>query len=158
MSVTRRGLRISQRTKALFEGGAVKAGVLAGATYPADTYTDARTGKQIPDKRAGMSVAVIATALEYGNGQNHPRPFMQQTAVNHGKQWAGVLVDSLRDGRSTTDALLVTGQIMKEDIQATIADWPADNAESWAAVKGFSHGLIQTGHLMRSIESEVEGA
>jgi hypothetical protein len=157
MSVTRRGVRLSARIKGLFEGGAVKAGVLSGATYPADMLTDARTGKQVPDNRAGMPVATIARALEYGHGQNHPRPFIGKTVAEQGKQWAEVLVGSIKEGRSTTEALLVTGQVMKEDIQATIADWPADNAPSWAEFKGFNRGLDLTGHLLRSIESEVVG-
>lgn len=158
MSVNRRGLRISQRTKALFEGGAVKAGVLAGATYPADVHTNAKTGEQYPDARAGLPVAMFAEALEYGNGQNHPRPFMQMTFTKQKKVWPAVLTGALKEGRSVTDALLLVGQVMKEDIQETITGWPADNAKSWAEVKGFNHGLIQTGHLLRSIESEVEGA
>ncbi|MGJ8501001.1 hypothetical protein, partial [Glaesserella parasuis] len=76
MSVSRRGLdrAIFKR----FTGVEVKAGVLAGAPYPADMLTDARTGAQVPDNRAGMPVAVIARALHYGNGQNHPRPFLAQ--------------------------------------------------------------------------------
>jgi hypothetical protein len=157
MAVTRRGLRIPQRTRALFNGGAVKSGVLAGATYPADVITNAATGQQMPDPRAGMAVADIARALHYGIGQNHPRPFIQQTVDKQGKGWAAALVSTLKSGASTTDALLTVGQLMKEDIQETIADWPADNSESWAAVKGFNKGLDLTGHLLRSIESEVIG-
>lgn len=158
MSVQRRGVRFSSAVKALFESGSVKAGVLAGATYPADMLTDARTGAQVPDKRAGMPVAAIAMALEYGHGQNHPRPFMQNSVANHGAQWAEALVALVKDGKGADDALLTVGLIMKEDIQETIRTWPADNSESWAAFKGFSHGLILTSHLLNSVESEVEGA
>jgi hypothetical protein len=157
MSVTRRGVRMPAFAKSLFKTGAVKAGVLAGATYPDDMLTDARTGKQAPDRRAGMPVAAIAMALEYGHGQNHPRPFMQNSVANHGSQWAESLRALLKDGKSSAEALLIMGQIMKEDIQETIRSWPEDNAPSWAEFKGFNKGLKLTGHLESSIESEVEG-
>lgn len=156
MSVTRRGVRMPAFAKSLFKTGTVKAGVLAGATYPADMLTDARTGKQVPDKRAGMPVAVIAMALEYGHGQNHPRPFMQNSVANHGNQWAENLRALLKDGKSASDALLTMGQIMAEDIQETIRSWPADNSESWAEFKGFNKGLKLTGYMESSIASEVE--
>lgn len=153
MSVSRRGLRMPPPR---FESGTVKAGVLENATYPADTIKDAKTGKTYPDPRAGMQVATIAAALEYGHGQNHPRPFMQQTFARERKNWTKSIVTLVAQGQSTEQALMTVGQVMKEDIQTTINDWPADNSERWAETKGFNHGLIQTSHLLKSIESEVE--
>lgn len=157
MSVTRRGLKMPPRLAEQFKPGSVKAGILSGATYPEDTLTNAATGEQMPDPRAGMPVAVIAAALEYGTGQNHPRPFMQQTVIKHSKEWSQALTTLLKAGQSADQALQTVGQVMKEDIQTTVIEWPADNSETWAAFKGFNHGLVQTGHLSRSIESEVEG-
>jgi len=158
MTVTRRGLRMPDRD---MSSATVKAGVLAGATYPADTIRDARTGREYPDPRAGMPVASIAAALEYGVGQNHPRPFMQQTVAQRRKEWTEGVVKLVESGQSPAQAVGVIGQVMKEDIMKTITDWPADNAPEWAAVKGFNAGLRFTGHLLRSIDSEVvrdEGA
>ena len=161
MSVSVRRLGGPQRVaatlrKLALKYGTVKAGVLEAATYPDEPYTDARTGKQHPDPRAGMHVATIAAALEYGNGQNHPRPFMQQTIAAQRVEWAQKLVKLLMGGMPSAQALMTVGQVMKEDIQQTITDWPADNSPEWAAVKGFSHGLIWTSHLLKSIESEIE--
>lgn len=157
MSVKRRGLKMPAQLAKQLRPGSVKAGVLAGATYPEDTLTDARTGAKVPDRRAGMPVAWIAAALEFGTNQNHPRPFMQVTAAKHGKEWSAALTALLQQGHSAHDALATVGQVMQEDIQDTIADWPADNSAQWAAFKGFNHGLILSGHLKNSINSEVEG-
>lgn len=157
MSVSRRGVRISANIRQLFKTGSVRAGVLAGATYPADILTNAKTGEQIADPRAGMPVASIAMALEYGHGQAIPRPFMQTAVTKHGKQWTALLVASVKAGDSTSDALLLTGHIMAEDITNTILDWPDDNSEQWAEFKGFNHGLMLTGHLSRSINSAMDG-
>lgn len=152
MTVTRRGLRMPDRD---MSSAVVKAGVLAGATYPADMIKDARTGKSYPDPRAGMPVASIAAALEYGHGQNHPRPFMQQTVAQRRKEWTEGVVKLAQAGHSPQQVVGVIGQVMKEDIMKTITDWPADNNAEWAASKGFNHGLIQTSHLLKSIDSQV---
>ena len=155
-TVRRSGVRLPARLRQQLQPSSVKAGVLAGATYPEDTYTDQRTGAQVRDARGGMPVAVIAQALEYGHGQNHPRPFMQLTYATQANTWARNLTTLLRNGAGAYDALRLVGVRMAEDIQQTIRDWPADNSEDWAAVKGFSHGLIFTGHLTNSIDSAVD--
>lgn len=151
MSVSRRGTHIPRD----YESLAVKAGVLEGATYPAQTLKNAATGATMEDPRAGMHVATIAAALEYGGGQNHPRPFMQNTVARERKAWTDGIVKLVRGGMSVQDALTTIGQVMKEDIQETIRDWPADNSAEWAAFKGFNHGLEHTFHLLNSIESAI---
>jgi len=151
----RSGVKIPDNVKALFQPASVKAGVLAGATYPETTYTDQKTGKEVRDARGGMPVAAIAQALEYGHGQNHPRPFMQETFAENNRAWARGLVKMISSGADPLTALRTIGLRMGEDIQQTIRDWPADNSPDWASVKGFNHGLIQTGHLTNSIDSAV---
>lgn len=155
MSVTRRGLRLPSHMADLFKPGSVRAGVLSGATYPAATLTNAATGEQRPDPRAGMPVALIAASLEYGPNGGLARPFMATTFAKQSTVWANAFVTMLKNGDSAEQALGTTGQIMKEDVQATVVEWPADNSESWAEFKGFSHGLIFTSHLLNSIASET---
>lgn len=133
--------------------GGVKAGVLAGATYPAEMLTNAKTGAKYKDARAGLPVASIAAALEYGEGQNHPRPFMQQTSTEQRRAWSAGLCKLIENGMPAQEALTTIGQVMKEDIRDTINAWPADNSAAWAEVKGFNHGLVQTATLSNSIES-----
>lgn len=151
MSVTRRGLRDLPEYDTL----ALKAGILAGATYPEQTIKDAQTGKERRDPRAGMAVATIAAALEYGVRQNRPRPFMQQTVARMKTTWVDNIVKLVRSGQPVRSALTTVGQTMKEDIQTTINDWPADNSDSWAAFKGFNKGLIQTSHLLNSVNYAI---
>jgi len=151
MSVTRRGLHIPRDYETL----AVKAGILENATYPAQTLKNAATGATMEDPRAGMHVATIAAALEYGGGQNRPRPFMQNTVARERAAWAEGIVKLVRGGMPVRDALREIGQVMKEDIQETIRDWPADNTDEWAAFKGFNHGLEHTFVLLNSVESAI---
>lgn len=152
MSVTRRGTKIPTD----YESMSVKAGILENATYPARTLKNAETGEEVPDARAGMHVATIAAALEYGVSQNHPRPFMQNTVARERTAWTDGLVKLVTGGMSVADALATIGQVMKEDIQTTINDWPADNSDAWVAFKGFNKGLTFTSHLLNSVESAVE--
>lgn len=154
-TVRRSGIKLPDTMREQFKPASVKAGVLAGATYPQDTYTDHRTGQQVKDARGGLPVAAIAQALEFGHGQNHPRPFMQTTFATNNKGWARGLTDMLKAGAAADTALRTVGLRMAEDIQQTIRDWPADNSEDWAAVKGFNAGLKMTNHLTNSIDSAV---
>lgn len=153
MSVTRKGLDRSIFGR--YETLEIKAGILAGATYPADELTDARTGEKVPDSRAGMKVATIAAALNYGFGKVPPRPFMNVTVAREKTQWAKAVTTLMVQTRDSHRTLLTVGQIMKEDIQTTISQWPADNSPDWAAFKGFNHGLVLTSHLLKSVESEL---
>lgn len=152
MSVKRRGISGFPD----YDASTVKAGVLENATYPADRLLNAKTGEYYNDPRAGMKVATIAAALEYGVGQNHPRPFMQKTVVERKREWVDAFGKLMAVGVRGREALMTVGLAMKDDIRKQITDWPADNAPDWAEVKGFNHGLIQTSHLLNSIESEVE--
>lgn len=154
-TVRRSGVKIPGHLREQFVPASVKAGVLAGATYPHDTYTDQRTGQQVKDARGGMPVAAIAQALEYGHGQNHPRPFTQSTFAANNLAWSRGLTQMIKAGAAADTALRTIGLRMAEDLQQTIRDWPADNSEDWAAVKGFSKGLVFTGHLTNSIDSAV---
>lgn len=153
MSVTRKGLRQGAFDK--YKSVTLKAGILAGATYPEDMLTDARTGTQVPDRRAGMSVASIARALHYGFGQNHPRPFLAQAVSKHSREWSRAFVSLAVQHVPLLTAAKTVGQLMREDIQQEIREWPADNSDAWAAFKGFSHGLILTSHLLNSVDFEA---
>ncbi len=153
MPVRRRGLKMP-----VTHSAGVKAGILAGATYPQQSYKDAQTGEMVPDKRAGMPVAVIAAAHNYGTSKVPPRPFMDQTIAAKKKEWSTGVVTLIKGGASVATALVTVGQVMMEDIQNTIQTWPADNSKEWAEHKGFNHGLIYTHVLLRSVKFNVWGA
>ena len=152
-TVTATGLKLDKRK---WESASVKAGVLAGATYPAETITPANGGKPYPDPRAGLPVAMIAAALNYGSGkQRIARPFMEQTIAAKKELWVRGLTTLLHSGSTVQQALGEAGQAMKDAIKETIDTWPADNVDSWAEVKGFNHGLVFRSHLLNSVDFEV---
>lgn len=155
MTVTRR----SMPPRRAYTNMSVKAGVLAGSTYPVDEYKNQKTGAMVFDTRSGMPTAWIAAALEYGTRQRVARPFMHMTAADHKNEWVKQLRQLLKSGVSVRGAFAAVGQVMKEDIQHTISTWPGDNSTEWADIKGFNHGLLMTSHLLKSIDFETsEGA
>jgi hypothetical protein len=151
VKVTRRKVRDLPDYKSAY----VKAGVLAGATYPAETIKPADGSKPYQDPRAGKPVAMFAAALHYGFKNVPPRPFIAQPAAQYGAEWAKMVADDLRAGVSVNRALGTAGVAMRDAIKETILQWPGDNSPKWAAKKGFNHGLVMTAHLSNSIEWEL---
>lgn len=151
MTVTRRGLTMPKNR---YQSMSIKAGVLAGATYPEETHKMA-DGTVVKDARAGLPVAMIAMALNYGTSKIPARPFMEKTIADRKAEWIKGLTVMMTMGYSAETAMGQIGVAMRDDIQTTISEWPADNSESWAAKKGFNHGLIWTSHLLKSIEWEL---
>jgi hypothetical protein len=125
--------------------GTLKVGFLEGATYPA-------TGKG-----KSLSVAQVAFWNEFGTKRAPARPFFRNTIAEQSAKWGrglGKLVVSTNfDGAK---ALNLLGIEMKNDIVTSIVRWPADNAESTAARKGFNKGLIDTGVMQRNVGYKVE--
>lgn len=153
-TVMSRGLVLDKRK---WESATVKAGVLAGATYPEETIYPANGGKPYPDPRAGMPVAAIAAALHFGSGkQRVARPFLSVTVAEKKTAWTRGLTTLLHSGATVEQALGKAGQAMKDAIKETIDTWPADNTEEWAEVKGFNHGLVFRSHLLNSVDFEVD--
>lgn len=153
MSVTRRGLTLP---KDRYKSMSIKAGVLAGATYPDESGKKLADGTILTkDPRAGLPVAVIAMALNYGTSKLPARPFMEKTIADRKAEWTKGLTVMMTMGYSAETAMGQIGQAMKDDIKSTISEWPADNSAAWVAKKGFDHGLVWTSHLLNSVEWEL---
>lgn len=88
----------------------VKAGVLAGATYP-DT---------------GVKVAKIARMQEFGTSKIPPRPFLRNTVAREGGEWQRALkkeVNLYLAGKQSLDAVTTrVGNRMVSDIKKTIKE------------------------------------
>lgn len=92
------------------EGFSVKAGVLAGATYP-DT---------------GVKVAKIARMQEFGTSKIPPRPFLRNTVAREGGEWQHALKKEinlyLADKQSLDAVTTRVGNRMVSDIKKTIKE------------------------------------
>ncbi len=145
------GLKKLARRIQSASGLKIRAGILAGATYP-DT---------------GKSVAEIAIIQEYGAPAANipPRPFLKNTVGARQGAWARCLSDNLsayiRGRISLDDVGKKVGVLMQSDIIGTINNSvPPPNAPAVARRKekrGMApRTLIDSGVLLDSVSFEVE--
>lgn len=122
-------------------GKVLRVGFLEGATYP-----------------DGEPVATIAAANEFGRPENNqpPRPFFRQAINENRSRWTKGFGVLLEQGRPLEQAMALTGEVMRGDIQASIRKLtdPA-LAEATIARKGFDKPLIDTSHMLNSVDYEV---
>lgn len=114
---------------------AVKIGFLAGATYP-----------------DGKPVAMIAAIHNFGKW-----PFFTNMIREKSPEWAPAIGQLLVDNDyDATKALTLTGEAVAGQLRQSIVDTVAPPlAESTIERKGFDKPLVETGHMLNSIDYEV---
>lgn len=128
----------------LGRGGVVRVGFLEGATYPAAAA------------KPGLNVAQVAFWNEFGTARTMPRPFFRGMIRADSPRWGRELAKIAQATHFDTERTLeLMGQRIKDQLTKAIVDWPADNAPSTVARKGFNKGLIDTGVMQRSVDFEV---
>lgn len=130
--------------------GSVKVGFLEGATYP-----------------DGQSVANVAALNEYGHtvkgkgGDESyfvlPRPFFRNMIADKKAEWpAAIALQLKKNGGDVQKTLNVTGIAIGGQLQQSIRDLVSPPlAPSTIARKGFDKPLIDTGHMLNSVDHEV---
>jgi hypothetical protein len=125
--------------------GVLRMGFLESATYP-----------QTAPGAAALHVAQVAFWNEFGTVTAPARPAFRNMVARESKNWGKMLAAAIKatnyDGGK---ALAMLGQSMRDELESEIAQWPADNAPSTVARKGFNKGLVDTGVLQRSPDYEV---
>lgn len=124
-------------------GGTLRVGFLEGATYP-----------------DGTPVAMVAAINEFGapsRGQP-PRPFMRIAVAAGEKHWGRDLGKVLKvTGYDADASLALMGERIKSEIQQSIVDFQSPAlAESTAKAKGSDKPLIDTGHMLNSVDYDVK--
>ena len=135
--------RLAELAQSLGEAKTLRVGFLEGATYP-----------------DGESVAMVAAANEFGDpGMNRPpRPFFRRMIEDKSPQWGddiGKIAVAVKYDASTLFPLM--GERIKEQLQASIREFtdPA-LAPSTVARKGFDKPLIETSHMLNSVDYDVK--
>jgi hypothetical protein len=122
----------------------MRVGFLEHSTYPAT------------QGGSTLYVAQVAFWNECGTSRAPARPFFRSMIRRERGEWGGQFARFLRGAEfDAATALGRLGLTIKEELTESIASWPADNAPSTVARKGFSHGLVDTGLMMRSTDFEV---
>lgn len=122
-------------------GGQVKVGFLEGATYP-----------------EGMPVAAVAFWNEFGKGTQPPRPFFRRMIAKESPTWAQKMAKLAKVKNYDGPAVLaLMGEDIKGALQQSINDLDSPAlAPSTVAAKGFAKPLIDTAHMINSVDYEVK--
>jgi hypothetical protein len=126
----------------LKKGGLLKVGFLEGAKYP-----------------NGTSVALVAAVQNFGAPARGipPRPFFSNMVQDKSPTWAPALAGLLKStGYDVEAALQMMGEGIKGQLQQSIRDTNAPPLSPLTIErKGFDKPLIDTGHMINSVDYEV---
>jgi hypothetical protein len=127
----------------LSNGATLRVGFLERASYP--------SGK--------INVATVAAINEFGAASRGipARPFFRNMVAAKSKEWpaaiAGLLVTTHYDATQTME---LAGQAIAGQLRQSIVDTNSPpNASSTIAKKGAAKPLVDTGHLLQSVDYEV---
>lgn len=137
------GQYLADLQKRLGEGGILRVGFLEDATYP-----------------DGTPVAYIAAVNEFGNpstGQP-PRPFFRNMIATQSPGWGVKLEKVLKaTDYDVQRSLGLMGEVIKDELQDSIREFESPGlAPATIAAKGFSKPLVDTGHMLNSVDYDVK--
>ena len=138
------GPKLAELARKLTSAKTVRIGFLEGATYP-----------------NGTPVAMVAAINEYGapsRGQP-PRPFFRRMIAAKRAEWPKAIANLLKANNGDVHRTLSqTGEAIAGQLKQSIVDLTDPPlAPSTIARKGFDKPLIDTGHMLQSVDFEVKG-
>ena len=111
-------------------------------------------GSTYPD---GTPVAAVAAFNEYGTSKSPPRPFFRRMIADKSPNWgASIAKLAVKFDYRAGDILDAMGQGIQGQLKDSIQQFTAPAlADSTIKAKGFSKPLIDTGHMLNSVEYVV---
>lgn len=133
---------LAEIAKKVSKPGTLNVGFLEGATYP-----------------DGTSVPMVAAIQEFGAPAKGipPRPFFRNMIAAKSPEWGDGVAQALKaKDYDTTEALNLVGEGIKGQLQDSIKTTNSPPlAPSTVKAKGFDTPLIDTGHMLNSVDFEV---
>lgn len=135
--------KLQELAERLGDGKLLRVGFLEGATYP-----------------EGESVPMVAAANEFGDpGHNRPpRPFFRNMIAQKSPEWGediGKIALAVDYDASRLFPLM--GERIKGQLQESIREFTEPAlAQSTIDRKGFNKPLIETSHMLNSVDYEVK--
>ncbi|EBG0050122.1 hypothetical protein VQ196_000147 [Salmonella enterica] len=135
--------KLAEIAAKLGEGKTLRVGFLEGATYP-----------------DGQSVPMVAAANEYGDPAMNrpPRPFFRNMIGEKSPEWPQDIAKIAEaTGYDAETMLGLMGEHIKGQLQGSIRDLmePALSPVT-IAKKGFSKPLIETSHMLNSVDYDIK--
>ncbi|EKS6731161.1 hypothetical protein OSG44_004647 [Enterobacter mori] len=135
--------KLAELAEKLGDGKTLRVGFLEGATYP-----------------DGQSVPMVAAANEYGDPAMNrpPRPFFRNMIAEKSPEWPHDIAKIAEATGYDAEAMLgMMGEHIKGQLQGSIRDLmePALSPVT-IAKKGFSKPLIETSHMLNSVDYDIK--
>ncbi|HCD7173210.1 hypothetical protein [Enterobacter cloacae] len=135
--------KLAELAEKLGDGKTLRVGFLEGATYP-----------------DGQSVPMVAAANEYGDPAMNrpPRPFFRNMIAEKSPEWPQDIAKIAEaTGYDAEKMLGMMGEHIKGQLQGSIRDLmePALSPVT-IAKKGFSKPLIETSHMLNSVDYDIK--
>lgn len=135
--------KIAELAAKIGEAKTLRVGFLEGATYP-----------------DGEPVSMVAAANEFGNPGNNqpPRPYFRRMVAEKSPEWASDLVKIAVATNYDAETLLpLMGEHIKGQLQESIREF-TDPPLSPHTIKkkGFDKPLIDTSHMLNSVDYDIE--
>ncbi|EAM6855285.1 DUF1073 domain-containing protein [Salmonella enterica] len=179
--------KLKQAADNLKSGKSLKVGFLEGATYPDGTpvayiaaINEFGGSAIIPAREQTLHFHYNEKTGEIGHrfvkaGKGNfaqdvvipehtvtipPRPFFRKMIEHKSPEWGEKMATLLRaNDFDTATALVYMGEHIKGQLQMFIRDWKRPpNAASTVRQKGFNNPLIETGHMVNSVDYSADGA
>lgn len=135
--------KLAEIAEQLGDGATIRVGFLEGATYP-----------------DGTSVPLVAAANEFGDpGMNRPaRPFFRRMIAAKSSEWGSDLSKfAIASGYDARAFLPLMGERIKDQLQESIREfYDPPLAQSTIDRKGFDKPLIETSHMLNSVDYDVK--
>ena len=135
--------KLSEMAKLMSNASSVKVGFLAESTYP-----------------DGKPVAMIAAIQDYGAPRAGipPRPFFRNMVAAKKGEWPKAIRDLLKaNGYDALRTLQQIGEAIAGQLRQSIIDTNSPPLSPVTiARKGFDKPLVDTGHMLNSINYEVK--
>lgn len=135
--------RLAEIAKHVSKPANLSVGFLEGSTYP-----------------DGTPVPLVAAVQEFGAPSRNipPRPFFRNMVAEKSPEWPDAIATVLKAADyDATRTMMQVGEGIKGQLQQSIIDTNAPPlAPTTVKAKGFDKPLVDTGHLLRSIDYTVK--
>lgn len=103
-----------------------------------------------------LHIAQVAFWLEFGTSKTKARPFFRNMIRSKSPRWGTWLARYLKESDYDAQAALSKlGMLIKEQLQASILAWPADNKPLTVFIKRASKALVNFGTMLRHVDFQV---
>lgn len=135
--------RLAEISRHASKSANLSVGFLEGSTYP-----------------DGTPVPLVAAVQEFGAPSRNipPRPFFRNMVAEKSPEWPDAIATVLKAADyDATRTMMQVGEGIKGQLQQSIIDTNAPPlAPTTVKAKGFDKPLVDTGHLLRSIDYTVK--